>query len=103
MSFWAEAFIGTMIIILVVFAADLLLKITGETILCCIKVYEFISKKISSSSTRTTSVIPISIIPTITPVSSIKINPIEQMNYIVIENPNTRECNKYAIGVVIKN
>lgn len=103
MSFWAEAFIGTMIIIFVVFAACLLLKITGETILCCINVYEFISKKISSSSTRTTSVIPISSIPTIIPVSSIKIKPIEKMNYIVIENPNTRECNKYAIGVVIKN
>ncbi len=103
MSFWAETFIGMIIIIFVVFAACLLLKITGETILCCINVYEFISKKISSSSIRTTVVIPVSTIPTITPISSIKIKPIQKINYIVIENPNTRDCNKYSIGVVIKN
>tara|TARA_B110000467_G_C17832871_1_gene220865 strand:- start:34 stop:309 length:276 start_codon:yes stop_codon:yes gene_type:complete len=91
MSFGAEAFIGTMIIIFVVFAACLLLKITGETILCCINVYEFMSKKLNSRIRQTT----------VSP--EIVIKPIKKLNYIVIENPNSIDGKKYSIGVVIKN
>lgn len=98
MSFWAEGAIGTFILIAIVFVAFLSLKIIGETILCCIKVYEKISEKLSSSSIRTTTVVPTT---TVSPISNIKY--IEPLNCIIIENPNTNECNKYAIGVPIKN
>tara|TARA_B100001741_G_C16198133_1_gene434607 strand:- start:125 stop:418 length:294 start_codon:yes stop_codon:yes gene_type:complete len=97
MSFWAEGAMGIFILIVIVFVAFLSLKIIGETILCCIKVYEKISEKLSSSSIRTTTVVP----TTVTPISNIKY--IEPLNCIIIENPNTNECNKYAIGVPIKN
>ena len=73
-------------------------QIIGEIILCCVKVYEKISEKLSSSSIRTTTVVPTT---TVTPISNIKY--IEPLNCIIIENPNTNECNKYAIGVPIKN
>jgi hypothetical protein len=80
-----------MIIIFVVFAACLLLKIPGETILCCINVYEFMSKKLNSRIRQTT----------VSP--EIVIKPIKKLNYIVIENPNSIDGKKYSIGVVIKN
>ena len=104
MSFWAEGAMGIFILIAIVFIAFLSLKIIGETILCCIKVYEKISEKLSSSSIRTRTVVPTTtIVPTTTvsPISNIKY--IEPLNCIIIENPNTNECNKYAIGVPIKN